>query len=314
MAGSISHRSEHGTGVASASREERLEPQAAAVVRSRRLWNGACSEVTSGMPRRPSLALVGLAVVVAAAAALGCATMPAPIAPPEPPQNRNLGVTFGAAWGFATANIQRPDGTTQALTGNGDNSWGYSDATSTVLGVLVPQLVSYHGYGERGDLGGLVGWRQVGLTGRLMLDGSPGARLESLYASAKGGWDTTSGDVGGGFEHVTPVSNGFRLVARLGVSYGRRSYDVEVPEDLDVNAGHDNNFGISHLKLYRRDTRVEAALGAILDGGHVVLTIQPYWVIQTATVEDVSCVWCVAGVTLLDFSLRGGFALALTVM
>jgi hypothetical protein len=253
-------------------------------------------------------------VLAALCATLGCATVPAPITAPEPPSAHSFGLTFATDWGFARATILRPDGSTQVISGNGDNSWGESDAAPTGLAMLVPAVASFHLYGPRGDAAFFAGWRQLGVTSRLMLAGRPGGLLSSLILTAKGGWDASSGDAGAGYELILPVASGARLVGRLGFSWGRRSYDLQVPTDLDPTAYHDASIGNAHLKLFRTDGRVETALGVMSNGGHFIVSVQPYWVAFRGPTRDVSCVSCADGVSVLDFTLEGGFAVALTIM
>ena len=60
--------------------------------------------------------------------------------------NYGNAMTWSADWGFATAHIQRPDGTTQVLTGNGDSTWeaGIPIRACQRWGRSYPALISLH--------------------------------------------------------------------------------------------------------------------------------------------------------------------------
>ncbi len=53
-----------------------------------------------------------------------CSTVPPPVTSPLSRSTYGNAMTWSVDWGFATAHIQRPDGTTQVITGNGDSTWG----------------------------------------------------------------------------------------------------------------------------------------------------------------------------------------------
>src|SRR3954471_7345874 len=65
-------------------------------------------------PGRLSVWIAGLT------AAGGCSAVPPPSASPLSRTNGEA-ATWSVDWGFATARLQGPDGTTQVITGNGDS-------------------------------------------------------------------------------------------------------------------------------------------------------------------------------------------------
>jgi hypothetical protein len=105
--------------------------------------------------------------LVLALASGACSTVPAPIIAPVPARSLVVAPTFSLAVGSATATIQRPDGTMQRITGNGEDSLGRPpDAAVVVPSLFVPALLSFHSADPAGDVGGFIGCRQVGISGR----------------------------------------------------------------------------------------------------------------------------------------------------
>ena len=221
------------------------------------------------------------------------------------------GPSFAVDWGYAHAHIQRPDGTKQLIAGNGDNGWGESDPETTELGIVVPAMAALQLSQADNDVVLFLGWTGTGVSSRFKLGTTSDGVLASVVGSATLGWED-SFQAGGAFEVVVPVAPGVQALGRLGLSYGRRLYNIEMPLDLDQTPSEGFAVGDAHLKLYRYDGRLETALGIIFKN-HLSLSVQPYWVLFQSALEDVSCVSCPDGVTLLDFTQRGGFAVAITV-
>ncbi len=177
--------------------------------------------------------------------------------------------------------------------------------------MLVPALLSFHVAGPAGDYGLILGWRQVGASGRLRLIETSRGALFSIAGAAKGAGTGKAGDLSGAFEVMSPERGGWRGIARLGLGVGRRQYDVLVPDDLSL---HGDNFApVGHLEVFRSDLRVEALIGLAVAGGRLTLSVQPFWVLIRGAVAEAQCEACVAGVSLLDFSLDRGIAFAITI-
>jgi hypothetical protein len=112
---------------------------------------------------------------------------------------------------------------------------------------------------------------------------------------------------------MTPEVYGVRGIARLGLSFGQCEYDVELPDDLAKLNLDDPAPAIAHLTLHRVDARLQTVAGLSLFHGNLVVSLQPYWVIWHGAAGDAQCnSWCVSGVSLLDFALSRGLAVAIT--
>ena len=258
------------------------------------------------LPGRLSLWIAGLA------AAAGCSTVPPPI---TSPLSRTYGeaVTWSVDWGFATARLQRPDGTTEVITGNGDSTWGNGDAAATELEFFVPALASLHQVSGDWDTGEYLGWRRVGLTARRRLATTAGGAATSIASAANVHWSFRGVDGSIALEQTIPLGGYLTALFRAGASYGLRDYDIGVPEDLDQSAGHDNTIGGAHFDILRPDARVEPVIGLILGQGSCILSFQPYYVVARGAITSARCTGCVSGVQLLDFTQDLGIAFALTI-
>ena len=244
--------------------------------------------------------------------AIGCTTVPAPVISPFPVRRGTVALTHSVGIADARAEIRRPDGTTQVITGNGEHSWGQPGTTAAAL--LAPAIASWQGANADWDGGPFLGWRRLGATARRRLLTTGESTSTSLaFATNLDLWGLRAADASLALEQTLPLAPQLRVLVRLGVDYGRRRYDVQVPFDLDPTAGHDNTIGAAHVDLYRFDGRVDAVVGLALGAsGFLTLTVQPYFVVLHGAPQSVSCVSCVAGVELLDFALSSGFAFAIT--
>jgi hypothetical protein len=264
---------------------------------------------------RSVLAITTLALFVLGIAVVGgggCTTIPAPVVSPVAYRQKAsfTGLTSSVAMGWARARIRRPDGVSQVITGNGEHSWGMADREGTLLGMLMPALVSMHFAGPRVDGGAHLGWRGLGALARTPLLTTEGDATTALVFGARIGWFKEL-EVSSSLEQSVVLSPGARLLLRLGLAGGYRRYDVEVPDDLDPTAGLDNSIGAAHLDLHRVDARLTALVG-IDFGSRLILSLQPYRVIAHGQAYNVRCVSCVPDVQLIDFTLDSGLSLAVT--
>ena len=255
---------------------------------------------------RLALWLAGLAAVA------GCSTVPPPVTSPLSRAAYGNAVTWSVDWGFATARVQRPDGTTQVITGNGDSTWGNGDPGATEIEAVVPALLSFHQVSGEWDTGEYLGWRRVGLTARRRLVVTSGGAASSIVSAGNAHWSLQGVDGSVAFEQTVPLHPWVSALFRLGASYGLRDYDVAVPSDLDQTAAHDNTIGSAHFDVLRADARLEPVIGLILCDGSCILSFQPYYVIARGAIASAQCADCVPGVQLLDFTQNRGIAFALT--
>ncbi len=221
-------------------------------------------------------------------------------------------MTWSTDWGYAHAHIQRPDGTTQTITGNGDHTWGNPDPSVPELEAIVPALVSLHQVTGDWDSGEYAGWRRFGLTARKRLATSAGGAATSVVSALNVHWSLQGVDGSLALEQSIPLHRWVTALLRAGASYGLRDYDIEVPQDLDRMAFQDNTIGAAHFDILRADVRVEPLVGLILGDGSFILSFQPYFVVARGAIASASCADCVPGVQLLDFRQDFGFALAVT--
>jgi hypothetical protein len=264
------------------------------------------SNVRFPSPGRLSLWIVGLM------AGAGCSTVPPPITSPLSRTSRGSAMTWSADWGFATAHIQRPDGTTQAITGNGDITWGNPDPALSELGAIPPASISLHQVTGDWDTGEYLGWRRFGATARNRLATSAGGAATSIVSTANVHWSFQGMDGSLALEQSLPLNGWVTALFRAGGSYGLRDYDIQVPADLDQSAGHDNTIGAAHFDILRTDLRVEPVVGLIFGNGSFILSFQPYFVVARGGIVSARCADCLSGVQLLDFTQNRGIALALT--
>jgi len=255
--------------------------------------------------------LLAVLIVGLTAAATGCSTVPAPI---TSPLSRTYGeaVTWSVDWGFATARVQRPDGTMQVITGNGDSTWGNDDPGATEVEAVVPALASLHQVSGDWDTGEYLGWRRVGLTARWRLATTSGGAATSIASAANVHWSLRGVDGSIALEQTIPISRSVTALFRAGASYGLRDYDIGVPDDLDQSAGHDNTIGAAHFDILRPDARLEPVVGLILGQGSCILSFQPYYVVARGAIASARCADCLPGVQLLEFTQGRGIAFALT--
>ncbi|HVV50828.1 MAG TPA: hypothetical protein VHO06_14275 [Polyangia bacterium] len=251
-------------------------------------------------------------VVALGGLAIACSTVPPPVVSPVPRAPLGQALTWSVDWGFARAHLQRPDGSTQAISGNGDNGWGTASADGTALELPIPALLSFHQWSGDWDTGEYAGWRRLGVTARRRLATAAGGAATSLVGALNAHWSFKGLDGGLALEQTIPLGAGVAALLRAGASYGLRDYDLEVPADLDPSAGHDNTIGDAHFDILRADLRIEPAVGAILGGGAVVVSFQPYFVVARGAIDAADCQGCVAGVRLLDFTQDRGLAVAVT--
>jgi hypothetical protein len=251
-------------------------------------------------------------VLAAAVCAAGCTTVPAPVVSPIPLRSQSFALTWAATFSPARATILRPDGTSQTLTSDGVQSdGGGGDAGGVLLGAaLMPAMASWHFADSYSDGELFAGWRQLGFGMRARLLAAANGTITSLVAGAKLQWVGAAGDGSLALEVSPPLGARLRGLVRVGFGNGRREYDVQVPDDLDTTAGHDNTIAVAHLNLFRWDGRIEALVGLATE--HVTVSVQPYWVVYRGPITGVSCELCTPGVALVDFSLRSGVSVALT--
>src|SRR6185312_2367151 len=105
-------------------------------------------------------------------------------------------VTWSVDWGYARARIQRPDGSIQAIAGNGDSSFGSPDQELSVLSVPMPALASLHQMSGTWDIGEYAGWRRFGMTGRLRVRTAANGALTSVASSFNAHWSLRGVDAG----------------------------------------------------------------------------------------------------------------------
>ena len=255
--------------------------------------------------------LLAVLIVGLTAAATGCSTVPAPI---TSPLSRTYGeaVTWSVDWGFATARVQRPDGTMQVITGNGDSTWGNDDPGATEVEAVVPALASLHQVSGDWDTGEYLGWRRVGLTARWRVATTSGGAETSIASAANVHWSLRGVDGSIALEQTIPISRSVTALFRAGASYGLRDYDIGVPDDLDQSAGHDNTIGAAHFDILRPDARLEPVVGLIFGQGSCILSFQPYYVVARGAIASARCADCLPGVQLLEFTQGRGIAFALT--
>jgi hypothetical protein len=255
----------------------------------------------------------GAASVVVVAALAGCSTVPPPIVSPASQAARSAAVTWSIDYGYARAHIQRPDGSIQSISGNGDSTWGNPDREATELTLPVPAAGSLHQVTGNWDTGEYAGWRRFGVTARTRLLTATGGATTSLAAALNAHWSLRGVDVSLAVEQILPAGRFLTLLGRIGVSYGLRDYDVQVPSALDTTAGHDNTIGAAHFDILRPDLRLEPVLGFVFGASSsVILSFQPYFVVGRGAIASASCADCIAGVRLVDFTQDVGVALALT--
>ena len=252
--------------------------------------------------------------VIAFAALAGCSTVPPPIVSPASRAASTAALTWSIDYGYAHAHIQRPDGSIEAISGNGDSTWGNPDPEATELTLPMPAAGSLHQVTGNWDTGEYLGWRRFGVTARVRLIAAPGGATTSIASAMNAHWSLRGVDASLALEQTLPAGRLLTLLGRIGVSYGLRDYDIQVPSDLDKSAGHDNTIGAAHFDLLRPDVRLEPVLGLVLgESSSVILSIQPYFVIARGAIVSPRCADCVAGVQLLDFAQNVGLAVALTV-
>ncbi len=249
--------------------------------------------------------------IVGLTAATSCSTVPPPVTSPLSRTSRGNAMTWSADWGFATARIQRPDGTTQVITGNGDSTWGDPDPSLSQLGALVPAAVSLHQVKGDWDTGEYLGWRRFGVTARDRLATTAGGATTSIVSALNAHLSLRGVDGSLALEQSVPLNRWVTALFRAGGSYGLRDYDVEVPRDL-VPSGPPSGLGDAHFDILRADLRVEPLVGLIFGDGRLILSFQPYFVVARGGIASARCADCVAGVQLLDFTQNRGIAFALT--
>src|SRR5581483_10725759 len=162
------------------------------------------------------------------------------------------------------------------------------------------------------DTGEYLGWRRVGATARRRLGTTSGGAATSLASAANVHWSLRGLDGSVALEQTIPVNRLVTALLRAGVSYGLRDYDIEVPQDLDQSAGHDNTIGAAHFDILCTDARLEPVVGLILGQGSCILSFQPYYVVARGAIASARCAGCVSGVQLLEFTQNRGVAFALT--
>ncbi|HVV17663.1 MAG TPA: hypothetical protein VHH90_10695 [Polyangia bacterium] len=251
--------------------------------------------------------------VAALAALAGCSTVPPPIVAPASRAARTAALTWSIDYGYAHAHIQRPDGSIQAISGNGDSTWGNPDPEATELTLPMPAAASLHQVTGDWDTGEYAGWRRFGVTARVRLITAAGGAATSIASAMNAHWSLRGVDASLAVEQTLPVARVLTLLGRIGVSYGLRDYDVQVPSDLDASAHHDNTIGAAHFDLLRPDLRLEPVLGVVIgEGSSLILSVQPYFVLRHGAVASPRCADCVADVRLVDFTENAGLAVALT--
>jgi hypothetical protein len=280
------------------------------------VWNEHCLSIAlelgmgrSGSRRRFALWIVALA----AAAAGGCSTVPPPVTSPLSRTSYGNAVTWSAAWGYARARVQGPDGTLQTLTGNGDSAWGDPDPSDSEIEALVPALISLHQVTGDWDTGEYIGWRRLGVTARRRLATTAGGAATSVVSALNAHWSLQGVDASLALEQSVPLARWVTALFRAGASYGLRDYDLEAPRSLTPTPAPPGGFGDPHFDILRTDLRVEPLVGLIFGDGSFILSFQPYFVVAQGAILSAGCADCVPGVQLLDFTQNFGFALALTV-
>ncbi len=254
-----------------------------------------------------------LVAIVAVAAQLACSTVPPPVVSPVSRTDRGEAVTWSVDWGYARAHIQRPDGSIQSLSGNGDSTYGNPDPQATVLTVPAPAAVSLHQVMGAWDTGEYAGWRRFGGTARIRVATSQGGATTSFASAVNVHWSFRGVDGSLALEQSLPLGPFVTVLGRVGLSYGLRDYDIEVPRDLDTTAGGDNRIGSAHFDILRPDLRLEPLLGVVLGPkSSLVVSFQPYFVLARGAIASESCADCVANVRLVDFTQNVGIAFALT--
>jgi len=257
-------------------------------------------------PTRFAVWIVGLTV------AAGCSTVPPPVTSPLSHTAYGNAMTWSVDWGFATAHIQRPDGTTQVITGNGDSTWGAPDPSLSEIGAVFPALVSFHQVRGDWDTGEYLGWRRFGVTARDRLATSAGGATTSVVSTLNVHWSLQGLDGSLALEQSLPLNRWVTALFRAGGSYGLRDYDIDVPADL-TPSGPPSGIGDAHFDILRADVRVEPLVGLIFGEGSVILSFQPYFVVARSGIVSARCADCVPGVQLLDFTQNRGIAFAFTV-
>jgi hypothetical protein len=257
--------------------------------------------------------LTGLLAVIGLSAPMACSTVPPPVVSPASRAPRAEAVTWSVDWGYARAHIARPDGTIQAISGNGDSTYGNPDPEATLLTLPAPALASLHQVMGAWDTGEYAGWRRFGMTARVRLASAAGGATTSIASALNIHWSLQGIDAAVALEQSLPTGPLATLLGRVGVSYGLRDYDIQVPRDLDATAGHDNTIGSAHFDILRPDLRLEPLIGVVLGAqSSLILSFQPYFVLARGAISSERCADCVAGVQLVDFAQNVGIAFALT--
>lgn len=251
--------------------------------------------------------------LVALTALAGCSTVPPPIVSPPSRAASTAALTWSIDYGYAHAHIQRPDGSIQAISGNGDSTWGNPDPEATELTLPVPAAGSLHQVTGSWDTSEYAGWRRFGVTARVRLITATGGAATSIATAMNAHWSLRGVDASLALEQTLPAGRFLALLGRIGVSYGLRDYDIQVPSDLDQTAHRDNTIGAAHFDLLRPDLRLEPVLGLVLgEGSSFILSVQPYFVLTHGAIASPRCADCVADVLLVDFTQNVGLAVALT--
>jgi hypothetical protein len=259
--------------------------------------------------RSPARFAVWIFVLTAGAS---CSTVPPPVTSPLSRTAYGNAVTWAVDWGFAKAHIQRPDGTTQVITGNGESTWGDPDPTLSELGAIFPALVSFHQVKGDWDSGEYLGWRRLGVTARERLATGAGGATTSIVSALNVHWSLRGVDGSLALEQSFPLTRSMTALFRAGGSYGLRDYDIDVPAGL-TPSGPPSGLGDAHFDILRTDVRVEPLVGLILGEGSFILSFQPYFVVARGGIVSARCADCFSGVQLLDFTQNRGIAVAFTV-
>lgn len=261
----------------------------------------------------PSPRVSWLLAVAALAAHAACSTVPPPVVSPVSRAPRGEAITWSVDWGYARAHLQRPDGSIQAISGNGDSTYGNPDPEATQLSLLPPALVSLHQAAGAWDTGEYAGWRRFGGTARVRIATTAGNATTSLAWALNVHWSLRGIDGSLALEQSLPLGGSVSLLGRVGVSYGLRDYDIEVPLDLDSTAGHDNVIGSAHFDILRPDLRLEPLVGLVLGAeSSLIVSFQPYFVVAQGAITSAACAQCLPGVRLVDFTQSVGIAVAVT--
>ncbi len=265
------------------------------------------------MHRRPVRRAWVVAVVGLGSQLAACSTVPPPVVSPASLAPRGQAITWSVDWGYARAHIQRPDGSIQAISGNGDSTYGNPEVDATELTLPFPAMLSLHQVTGAWDVGEYAGWRRVGATARVRVVTAAGGAMTSIASAFNVHWSLQGVDGSVGLEQSVPVAAFLTLLGRIGIGYGLRDYDIQVPPDLDTTSGHDNTIGAAHFDVLRPDLRLEPVLGVVLGTrSSVILSFQPYFVLARGAITSERCADCVAGVRLVDFTQNAGIAVALT--